>query len=295
MNIKKLLSRIHAVEIDEDKRRGAKDAERRRVLIRPLSSLNRVCKKQSPSLRFSAFSAPLRLLDAFSSAWIRLTAIAIVAVFLTQVTTHAATVESRLEQYGVAARARLAPHFQNAGVAYPPSALVFIGLKEEKILQVYAKSGTNIYTFIRSYPIKAASGVAGPKLRQGDKQVPEGIYGIDLLNPNSSYHLSMQINYPNAYDRTQAQTESRTNLGGEIMIHGKALSVGCLAMGDEVAEELFVLAADTKIENITVVLAPVDFRVGKTLPTNAKLTPWTDSLYPEIKKRLVEFPLPKTK
>ena len=224
-----------------------------------------------------------------------LTGVATVAALFNQMTASAATIESRLEQYGVAARVRLAPYFQSASVAYPPSAIAFIGLKEEKILQVYAKSGTNIYTFIRSYPIKAASGVAGPKLRQGDKQVPEGIYGIDLLNPNSSYHLSMQINYPNAYDRTQAQTESRTNLGGEIMIHGKALSVGCLAMGDEAAEEFFVLAADTKIENITVILTPVDFREGKSIPDNARLTPWTDTLYPEIKKRLVEFPLPKTK
>ncbi len=207
----------------------------------------------------------------------------------------AATVEDRLAQYGVAARARLAPHFTNASVAYPPSALVFIGLKEEKILQVYAKSGTNGFKFIRAYPIQAASGVAGPKLRQGDKQVPEGIYAIDLLNPNSSYHLSMQVSYPNAFDRAQAAKEGRTNLGGEIMIHGKALSVGCLAMGDEAAEELFVLAADTKIENMTVIIAPVDFRAGKSLPENAKLPPWTETLYPEIKSRLAEFPLPKDK
>lgn len=214
---------------------------------------------------------------------------------LNKTTSNAATVEDRLEQYGVSARARLAPYFTNASIAYPPSALVFIGLKEEKILQVYAKSSTNGFSFIRAYPIQAASGVAGPKLREGDKQVPEGIYDIELLNPNSSYHLSMRIGYPNASDRAQAAKEGRTKLGGEIMIHGKAKSVGCLAMGDEAAEELFVLAADTKIENITVILSPVDFRAGKALPTDAKLPPWTESLYPEIKARLAEFPLPKTK
>ncbi len=220
--------------------------------------------------------------------------VAMVAI-LQESIASAATVEDRLAQYGVTARARMSPHFTNASVAYPPSALVFIGLKEEKILQVYAKSGTNGFKFIRTYPIQAASGVAGPKLRQGDKQVPEGIYAIDLLNPNSSYHLSMQVSYPNAFDRAQAAKEGRTNLGGEIMIHGKALSVGCLAMGDEAAEELFVLAADVKIENMTVIIAPVDFRAGKTLPENAKLPPWTETLYPEIKSRLAEFPLPKDK
>jgi murein L,D-transpeptidase YafK len=214
---------------------------------------------------------------------------------LNQTIASEATVEERLDQYGVAARARLAPRFQAASVSYPPRALVFIGLKEEKVLQVYAKSGTNGFNFIRSYPVLAASGVAGPKLREGDKQVPEGIYPIEWLNPNSSYHLSMRVGYPNAFDRAQAAKESRTKLGGDIMIHGKARSVGCLAMGDEAAEELFVLAADVKIENITVILAPVDFRAGKTLPANAQLLPWTESLYLEIKTRLAEFPLPETK
>ena len=224
-----------------------------------------------------------------------LTGVVAMTALLNPTTVNAATIEDRLEQYGTNARARLAPHFIKAAVAYPPSALAFIGLKEEKIFQVYARSGTNGFSFIREYPILAASGVAGPKLSEGDKQVPEGIYAIELLNPNSSYHLSMRVGYPNASDREQAAKEGRTKLGGDIMIHGKAFSVGCLAMGDDAAEELFVLAADTKIENMTVIIAPVDFRAGKTLPENAKLPSWTESLYPEIKKRLAEFPLPEKK
>jgi len=206
------------------------------------------------------------------------------------------TIAQRLEQYGTNARARLAPYFEKQKVAYPPGELVFVGLKEEKTLEIHAKSGTNDFKFIRSYPMLAASGVAGPKRREGDRQVPEGIYGIDFLNPNSSYHLSMQIGYPNANDRTQAAKEGRTNkLGGEIMIHGDAKSVGCLAMGDEASEDFFVLAADTGITNITVVLSPVDFRAGKAVPTNAKLTDWTPALYEEIKARLAKLPREKTK
>lgn len=202
------------------------------------------------------------------------------------------SVADRLEQYGMNARARLAPFFIKAAMPYPPTALAFIGLKEEKILQIYAKSGTNGFKFIREYPILAASGVAGPKLREGDKQVPEGIYPIEWLNPNSSYHLSMRIGYPNAFDREQAAKEGRTKLGGDIMIHGNAKSVGCLAIGDEAAEDFFVLAADTKIENITVIIAPLDFRSGKTLATDMKLPGWTSTLYPQIKARLAEFPSP---
>jgi len=206
---------------------------------------------------------------------------------------RAATVSERLQQYGAAARARLSPHFARQQVSYPPSELIFVGLKEEKLLEVHAKSGTNNLLLIRTYPILAASGVARPKLCEGDRQVPEGIYRIELLNPNSSYHLSMRIGYPNAFDRAQAAKEGRTKLGGDIMIHGKAKSVGCLAMGDEAAEDLFVLAADTGFEKITVILAPVDFRTAKTLPANAKLPGWTVELYAQIKSRLSELPAVK--
>ena len=66
-------------------------------------------------------------------------------------------------------------------------------------------------------------------------------------------------------------------------------------LGDEAAEELFVLAADTGLKNITVILAPLDFRTGKTVPQGVKLPPWTTGLYQEIKTRLAELPLPKEK
>lgn len=200
------------------------------------------------------------------------------------------TVADRLTEYGEVARARLKPHFERAKVSYPPKELVFVGLKQEKVLEIYAKQGTNGFKFICAYPVLAASGVAGPKLREGDRQVPEGIYGIEWLNPNSSYHLSMRIGYPNAFDREQAAKENRTKLGGDIMIHGDARSVGCLAMGDPASEDFFVLAADAGIENITVVLSPVDFREGKAVPQDAKLTEWSAALYETIRARLKEFP-----
>ena len=208
---------------------------------------------------------------------------------------NAATIAERVEQYGRAARTRLAPHFEKKKVAYPPRELIFVGLKEEKKLEIFAKSGTNDFKLIRTYPILAASGVAGPKLREGDRQVPEGIYNIELLNPNSSYHLSLRIGYPNEADRAQAVKDGRTKLGGDIMIHGDAKSIGCLAMGDEASEDLFVLAADTGIERITVILSPVDFRTGKTVPDSAKLPGWTKPLYQEIKTRLAALPRSNSK
>src|SRR5579871_965545 len=163
------------------------------------------------------------------------------------------TVADRLAQYGPDARERMKPYFDAAKIAYPPAILTLVGLKAEKSLEVYAAGADHALRFIRKYPILAASGVAGPKLREGDRQVPEGIYPVEWLNPNSSYHLSFRVGYPNEFDREHAASEGRTNLGGDIMIHGKAASIGCLGMGDPASEELFVLAADVGISNITVI------------------------------------------
>lgn len=201
------------------------------------------------------------------------------------------TVEERQHEYGPAARARLMPYFAKAGVDYPPQALIFVGLKQEEQLQIYAAGADERMRFVRAYPIQAASGEAGPKLREGDGQVPEGIYPIESLNPNSQFHLSLRIGYPNAWDRAQAEHEGRTQLGGDIMIRGGAASVGCLAMGDEAAEDLFILAADTGAQNITVVLSPVDFRAGKAVPVQ-QTRPWVDSLYATIQARLRALPEP---
>jgi hypothetical protein len=85
------------------------------------------------------------------------------------------TVGERLDQFGNAARARLKPHFERAHVDYPPKQLTLVGLKEERVLQLYAVDATGTNRFIRSYPILAASGGLGPKVREGDRQVPEGI------------------------------------------------------------------------------------------------------------------------
>jgi murein L,D-transpeptidase YafK len=160
----------------------------------------------------------------------------------------------------------------------------------EKLLEIYAGADAQNLRFIHSYPVLAASGAAGPKLREGDLQVPEGIYPVDSLNPNSKYHLSLRIGYPNAFDRARAAVGGRANLGGDIMIHGGAVSVGCLAMGDTVAEDLLVLAADTGITNITVILSPLDFRQGKSVPVSDKFPAWSETLYQTIRSNLAALP-----
>jgi hypothetical protein len=196
------------------------------------------------------------------------------------------TVADRLAQYGDVVRKRLGPLFTNAKVPYPPRRVTLVGIKAERTLQVWVSGDDGKWTRLRDYPILGMSGVLGPKLKEGDMQVPEGLYRVESLNPNSLYHLALRVNYPNSQDRLWGKQDGRTGLGSDIMIHGKACSVGCLAMGDEAAEDLFVLAAETGIRNVSIILSPVDFRV-KDLPAQMPpLPPWADELYAAIKAEL---------
>jgi murein L,D-transpeptidase YafK len=206
-------------------------------------------------------------------------------------TTSKYSVAQRLEQFGTAAASRLALHFQQAGVAFPPTAITLLAFKDSKRLELYARDPQGAWQQVRAYPIQAASGITGPKLREGDRQVPEGIYAIESLNPNSLFHVSLRLNYPNAFDKQMGLADGREALGSDIMIHGKNKSIGCLAMGDAVAEELFALAAWVGKENVRVVIAPTDFRqtAAASVPV-APLPAWTEGLYATIRTELAQYP-----
>jgi hypothetical protein len=196
----------------------------------------------------------------------------------------------RIAQYGPAARARMAPFFAAAGIAYPPSRFVLLGFKHERELHLLAPRPDGVLAFVRSYPILGASGTLGPKLRQGDRQVPEGIYAIVYVNPNSVAHLSLALGYPNDYDLARAAEDGRDALGGDIMIHGGETSHGCLAIGDEAAEELFVLAVDAGFDDAVVVLSPVDFR-RRVPPLDPAQPAWVGDLYARLRTELDGMPV----
>lgn len=172
------------------------------------------------------------------------------------------TVEQVIAALGDAMDGRLRPDFHRAGAEYPPPRLVMVAYKAEKRLDLHASDARGTLRWVRSYPILGASGGRGPKLREGDGQVPEGFYGIELLNPNSRFHLSLRVNYPNAEDVARAREEGRdpATLGGDIMIHGGSASIGCLAMGDRAVEELFVLVHRTGLARVELILTPCDLR-----------------------------------
>ena len=231
-------------------------------------------------------------------AWmIFLTLLALGAVRSARALPPADTIENgfsvydRVVQYGYPARKRLAPYFRAAGVDYPPQTVVLVGLKWEKRVELYAGNSPDELKFIRYYEMLAASGTLGPKLREGDRQVPEGIYRFTQLNPNSSFHLSLKIDYPNTFDRMMGWVENRRNLGGAIFIHGGSESAGCLAMSDSVAEEIFTLVAQSGLENASIILSPMDMRRAPAPnPLDHNIPVWAPHLYAIIQRALWALP-----
>jgi hypothetical protein len=200
------------------------------------------------------------------------------------------TVDERVEQYGQGVATRLASSFAAAGVAYPPHEIAYLAFKDQRLLQVYARNASDQpWRYVKQYDVLAASGALGPKLAEGDRQVPEGIYKAELLNANSRFHLSIRLNYPNDFDRRMAKRDNRSKLGGDIMIHGNAVSIGCLAMGDEAAEDLFIMAAQVSKERTRIVVSPTDFRAG-TLATPRQASSWIPELYGTLRSELQHYP-----
>ncbi len=201
------------------------------------------------------------------------------------------TVSDAINQCGDGARKRLLPDFEKNGIAYPPDKITLIGLKDEEVLLVFARDRQGKLKQVKMYPVVDASGLPGPKLKQGDKQVPEGIYKISGLHPNSIAYLALRVNYPNEEDKANAKKDKRTNLGGDIEIHGSFWSTGCLAMGNTAIEDIFVLANDVGCENIQLILSPCDLRV-KVPAVDVKRQPsWVPPLYDKLKRELARYPI----
>jgi murein L,D-transpeptidase YafK len=113
--------------------------------------------------------------------------------------------------------------------------------KEESELEVWKQDKDGRFALLKTYPICRWSGELGPKIKEGDRQAPEGFYTITpgLMNPNSSYYLAINTGFPNAYDRANGRT------GAFLMIHGDCSSRGCYAMTDEQIAEIYALARES--------------------------------------------------
>jgi murein L,D-transpeptidase YafK len=137
---------------------------------------------------------------------------------------------------------------KDAGLQYPPHEVFIRAFKQEGELEVWGRgkadrNGVPEFRRIGVFPVTMSSGKPGPKRREGDLQVPEGCYRVVAFNPESSFHLSLGLDYPNASDKILSDP---VKPGYDIYIHGGAVSVGCLPLGDDVIEEVYLLATDVK-------------------------------------------------
>jgi murein L,D-transpeptidase YafK len=135
---------------------------------------------------------------------------------------------------------RMQAEIESKNMAKESPILVRI-FKEESELEVWKQDKSGRFALLNTYPICRWSGELGPKIKQGDRQAPEGFYTITpgLMNPNSNYYLAINTGFPNAYDRANGRT------GAFLMIHGDCSSAGCYAMTDEQIAEIYALARES--------------------------------------------------
>jgi murein L,D-transpeptidase YafK len=134
-------------------------------------------------------------------------------------------------------------YFINKNLNYQGYHLFLRAFKKEKELEVWIKpQGQSQYELLLRYDFCSVSGELGPKRKEGDKQIPEGIYSINHFNPQSNFHLSLGINYPNRSD----QLLGDRNPGSAIYIHGDCVTIGCIPITDDKIKELYVIAVEAR-------------------------------------------------
>ncbi len=156
--------------------------------------------------------------------------------------------------------------FEKQQLTWPPEAMYIRSFKYDRQLEVWVKSNAkDPYKLFKTYKVCMQSGTMGPKRMEGDYQVPEGFYQINEFNPNSNYHLSLGLNYPNASDRILSDS---IRPGNAIYIHGNCVSTGCIPIDDIPIEELYIIASYVKAngqEFIPVHVFPVRYNLKKSL------------------------------
>ncbi|MEQ1932976.1 MAG: hypothetical protein ABL962_03725 [Fimbriimonadaceae bacterium] len=165
---------------------------------------------------------------------------------------------------------------KDLGIAWPPRKIFLRAIKDEDVLEVWAHKPKTGFVLWQKYTIAAASGTLGPKRVVGDFQVPEGLYRVAVLNPQSRFHLSLGLNYPNKADLVLGD---KNDPGKEIYIHGKRVSIGCLAMTDDFIRPIYILANEAfRAKNsVPVHIFPSrltkkrEAELSKTYPEHAKL------------------------
>jgi murein L,D-transpeptidase YafK len=137
----------------------------------------------------------------------------------------------------------LSSTIRSIGLEIKPLYVYLRCFKKEELVQVWVSNDPYLdYKLIRNYSFCTSSGTLGPKRKEGDLQIPEGLYHVNRFNPFSQFHLSLGINYPNKADLVFA---NKADPGSDIFIHGECSSVGCIALGNKTIRELYTLAKES--------------------------------------------------
>ncbi len=138
----------------------------------------------------------------------------------------------------------LKKQFAAKNLAWPAKSIYLRSFKYNSNLEVWVRQQPgDTFTLFKAYRICALAGTMGPKRMEGDYQVPEGVYYINEFKANSTYHLSLGLNYPNPSDRILSDS---LRPGSEIYIHGSCVTVGCIPITDPMIEELYVLSSHAR-------------------------------------------------
>jgi len=134
--------------------------------------------------------------------------------------------------------------FKEKELSFPNTQLFIRVFKKEERVELWAYSEKKSeYVLVKYYEVCEQSGELGPKRKEGDRQVPEGVYFIDRFNPFSDYYLSLGINYPNASDKILGD---KKRPGGDIFIHGRCVTIGCIPIEDDPIKELYLICVYAK-------------------------------------------------
>jgi murein L,D-transpeptidase YafK len=134
--------------------------------------------------------------------------------------------------------------FVSKNIRYNGFHLFIRAFKKERVLEVWVKAKDNAtFSLLTTYAFCSSSGSLGPKRKEGDQQIPEGIYHINHFNPLSNFHLSLGVSYPNASDKILSDPKQP---GSAIYVHGNCVTIGCIPITDEKIKELYVLAVEAR-------------------------------------------------
>lgn len=160
----------------------------------------------------------------------------------------------------------LKKQFAAQKLSWPAKFMYIRTFKYDSELEVWVKSSLkDTFQLFKTYKVCAVAGTMGPKRIQGDYQVPEGFYYINIFNPNSSYHLSLGLNYPNSSDLILADSSQP---GGDIYIHGSCVTEGCIPITNPQIEDLYILTTHARNNGqdfIPVHIYPIRFNNTKSV------------------------------